>query len=98
MSSTNVVFEEGPTPWLSVALPAFKNLLGVYIVALLPSIILESTTDQAWVLRLRTSVSDGYSELPIWITRPSGRRYMKGYVSKGLLALVSWVHELATGS
>src|SRR6185437_7759601 len=98
MSSTYVVFEEGPEPWLSVALPAFMILPGRYIAELPPSTTLGSTTDHVWVLRLRMSVTTAYSEPPTWITRPSESWYMNGYVSNGLLALVSLVHVFATGS
>src|SRR3954451_16905818 len=65
MSRTNVVLEDGPVFWLSLALPAFTNLPGRYMVALPPSTILESTTDQLSVFRSRTSVSVAYSDPPM---------------------------------
>src|SRR5215470_15398287 len=65
VSRMKVVFEDGPTIWLSAALPAFINLPGPYIFALPPSIMFASTTVQVLPARSRTSVSVAYSVPPI---------------------------------
>ncbi len=72
VSRTYVVFEDGPTPWLSVALPALMILPGKYMEELPPSTMLGSSTDQVFVLRSRTSVTTANSDPPTWMTLPSG--------------------------